>query len=180
MADLTPVMKKFILHWGEMGSTWGINRTVAQIYAILYLSPTPLTAEEISETLAIARSTVSTGLHELQTWGVVRVVHNLGDRRDHFETMGDVWEMFRMILRERKRREIDPALSVLRESVQELRESENYDLAYVEVKLQEMLDFFEVITAVYEQAEQIPTDTIKRMARLRDNLVKMLNRAAAG
>ena len=85
MTKLTPAMQRFILHWGEMGSTWGLNRTVAQIYAMLYLSPNPLTADEICETLSLARSTVSTGLHELQGWGVIRVVHVLGDRRDHFE-----------------------------------------------------------------------------------------------
>src|SRR5512147_2286751 len=111
MAELTPVMQKFILRWGEMGNAWGVNRTVAQIYALLYLSARPLTAEEISDTLAVARSTVSTGLHELQGWGIVKVVHVLGDRRDHFEAMSDVWEMFRAILRERKNRELDPLLA---------------------------------------------------------------------
>jgi len=120
MPQLTLTMQRFILHWGEMGSTWGINRTVAQIYAILYLFPDPLTAEDISETLSLARSTVSAGLHELQSWGIIRTVHILGDRRDHFETMSDVWDMFRVILRERKRREIDPTLEVLRESVSTL------------------------------------------------------------
>ncbi len=124
MTELTPALQKFILHWGEMGSTWGLNRTVAQIYAILYLSPDPLTADEICENLSLARSTVSTGLHELQGWGIVRVVHILGDRRDYFETMHDIWEMFRVILEERKRREFDPTLAVLRETVGELAEDE--------------------------------------------------------
>ncbi len=175
MAELTPVMKDFILHWGEMGSNWGLNRTVAQIYAMLYLSPTPLTAEEISETLAIARSTVSTGLRELLGWGVIRTVHILGDRRDHFEAMSDVWEMFRVILRERKRREIDPALVVLRESVGEVRR-DNVTVDYVEERLQEMLDFFEVVTKVYDQVEQMPTETLKKAARMGDSIVRLLNR----
>src|SRR4051794_19919838 len=105
---LSPVAEKFILHWGEMGTRWGINRTVAQIHALLFLSPRPMHAEEIAATLGVARSNVSTSLRELQNWGIVRVVHVLGDRRDHFESMKDVWEMFRVILDERKKRETDP------------------------------------------------------------------------
>src|SRR5579864_2474961 len=98
MAELTGVQKQYILHWGEMGTRWGINRTVAQIHALLYLSPKPLPAEEIAETLSVARSNVSNSLKELQGWGIVRVAHVMGDRRDHFESMKDVWEMFRTIL----------------------------------------------------------------------------------
>jgi DNA-binding transcriptional regulator GbsR (MarR family) len=173
MAELTPVMKKFILHWGEMGSTWGLNRTVAQIHAMLYLSPTPLTAEDISETLEIARSTVSTGLRELQGWGVVRVVHQLGDRRDHFETIADIWEMFRVILRERKRREIDPALNILHETMADLQDESGDH--HVEERLNEMLEFFEVITTVYNQMEQLPTGTLHRLARLGENFSRLVN-----
>src|SRR5215207_6177364 len=103
--QLPPVMQKFVLHWGEMGTRWGINRTVGQIHALLYLSARPLHAEEIAETLAVARSNVSTSLRELQGWGIVRIAHVMGDRRDHFESMSDVWEMFRLILDERKKRE---------------------------------------------------------------------------
>src|SRR5881392_163310 len=114
---LDPVVQKFILHWGEMGTRWGINRTVAQIHALLYLSPKPLTAEEIADALGVARSNVSTSLKELQNWGVVRITHILGDRRDHFESMKDVWEMFRLILDERKKRECDPTLAMLRDCV---------------------------------------------------------------
>jgi DNA-binding transcriptional regulator GbsR (MarR family) len=172
MTDLTPAMRKFILHWGEMGSTWGVNRTAAQMHALLYLSPQPLTAEEISETLAVARSTVSTGLHELQNWGIVRSTHVLGDRRDHYETLGDVREMFRVILDKRKSREIDPTLAALRESVAEL----DGEGAHVKDRLQEMLDFFEVITTVYDQVEQLPTDTLIKIARLGDSLSKVLSK----
>ena len=114
---LSPVTTKFILHWGEMGTRWGINRTVAQVHALLYTSPKPLNAEEIAETLSVARSNVSTSLRELQGWGIVKTVHVLGDRRDHFEAISEVWEMFRVILRERKSREIDPVMLMLRESV---------------------------------------------------------------
>src|SRR5258708_2643732 len=98
MPTLTPVQTKFILHWGEMGTRWGINRTVAQIHALLYISPAALNAEEIAETLKVARSNVSTSLRDLQGWGIVRLVHVLGDKRDHFESMRDVWEMFRVVL----------------------------------------------------------------------------------
>src|SRR5919205_1776803 len=114
---LTSIQEKFILHWGEMGTRWGVNRTVAQVHALLFLSPKPLTAEEIAATLSVARSNVSTSLRELQGWGIVRVVHVLGDRRDHFESMKDVWEMFRQVLDERKKREADPTLAMLREAV---------------------------------------------------------------
>src|SRR5260221_1800781 len=117
MPPLTPIQQKFILHWGEMGTRWGINRTVAQIHALLYISPKPLNAEEIAETLAVARSNVSTSLKELQGWGIVKMVHVLGDKRDHFESMKDVWELFRVVLDERKRREIDPTLAMLRECI---------------------------------------------------------------
>src|SRR5215471_7528048 len=94
---LTPVAQKFILHWGEMGTKWGINRTVAQVHALLFLSPKPLPADAISETLSVARSNVSTSLRELQGWGIVRVVHVLGDRRDHCEPAKDVCEIFRAV-----------------------------------------------------------------------------------
>jgi len=173
MTKLTPAMQKFILHWGEMGSTWGINRAVGQIYAMLYLCPEPLTAEEICETLSLARSTASTGLHELQGWGVVRLVHVLGDRRDHFETMSDIWEMFRVILNERKRREFDPTLAVLRETVDALAEDESSE-PYAKDKVVDMLDFFETITKAYNQIEQMPTDSIKKMAKLGDTLARVV------
>src|SRR3712207_2302129 len=117
MTQLSPVATKFILHWGEMGTRWGINRTVAQIHALLFLSPKPLNAEQIAETLSVARSNVSTSLKELQGWGIVRVVHVLGDRRDHFASMKDVWEMFRAILAERKKSETDPTLPLVRACV---------------------------------------------------------------
>src|ERR1700682_4744952 len=106
MPDISPVAEKFILHWGEMGTRWGVNRTVAQIHALLYISARPLNAEEIAEALSIARSNVSTSIKELQGWGVIRTAPVLGDRRDHYESMKDVWEMFRLVLDERKKREI--------------------------------------------------------------------------
>ena len=117
MDQLTPVAEKFILHWGEMGTRWGINRTVAQVHALLFISPKPLNAEQIALLLGVARSNVSTSLRELQSWEIVRVVHVMGDRRDHFESIKDVWDLFRQVLDERKRREIDPTVSLLKDCV---------------------------------------------------------------
>ncbi|MFN3988059.1 MAG: GbsR/MarR family transcriptional regulator [Rhodocyclaceae bacterium] len=111
--NLTPVSERFILHWGEMGARWGVNRTVAQIHALLYLSERPLAADEIAETLGVARSNVSTSIKELLSWRLVKVVHAMGDRRDYFETSKDVWELFRLIVEGRRQREIAPTLEVL-------------------------------------------------------------------
>src|SRR5256886_8539009 len=147
---LTPVAQKFILHWGEMGTRWGINRTVAQVHALLFLSPRPIPADEIAATLSVARSNVSTSLRELQGWGIVRVVHVLGDRRDHFESLKDVWEIFRTVSEERKRREIDPTLRVLSECVQELRSGPQGD-AYSRERLESMLEFLTAITGLFEE-----------------------------
>src|SRR5437016_807191 len=115
--SLSSIEQRFILHWGEMGTRWGINRTVAQVHALLYISPRALNAEEIASTLAVARSNVSTSLRELQGWGIVRLVHVLGDRRDHFESVKDVWEMFRIIVDERRKREAAPTLAMLRDAM---------------------------------------------------------------
>src|SRR5438128_11648942 len=110
MKSMAPVQQKFVLHWGEMGARWGINRTVAQIHALLYVSEHPLNAEQIAETLGVARSNVSTSLKELQGWGIVKLVHLMGDKGDHFESMKDICDMFRVVLDERKPREVDPTL----------------------------------------------------------------------
>ena len=115
--QLSPLKQRFVLHFGEMGSRWGINRTVAQVHALLFISPKPLNAEEIVDLLSVARSNVSSSLKELQGWGIIKRVHVLGDSRDHFESMKDVWEMFRVVLDERKMREIDPTVALLRDCV---------------------------------------------------------------
>lgn len=115
--ELTDIQRKFVLHWGEMGSMWGVNRTVSQIHALLFAHGKPMHAEELSETLGVARSNVSNSLKELQAWNLVRITHTLGDRRDYFETSVDVWELFRTVVRERKEREFDPTIRVLREIV---------------------------------------------------------------
>ncbi|MDA7417430.1 MarR family transcriptional regulator [Xenophilus arseniciresistens] len=115
--ELTDLQRKFVLHWGEMGSLWGVNRTVSQIHALLFVHGKPLHAEALSETLNVARSNVSNSLKELQAWNLVRVTHVLGDRRDYFETSVDVWELFRTVIRERKEREFDPTTRMLHEIV---------------------------------------------------------------
>src|ERR1700687_2553085 len=137
---LAPVEEKFILHWGEMGTKWGINRTVAQVHALLYLAAKPLPADEISTTLSVARSNVSTSLREWQGWGIVRVVHVLGDRRDHFETLKDVWEIFRIVAEERKKRATDPTLRVVSECVQDVQKGGSGS-AYTRERLDDMLEF---------------------------------------
>src|SRR5256712_9064759 len=137
MNNLSPVQQKFVLHWGEMGTRWGINRTVAQIHALLYVSENPLNAEQIADTLNVARSNVSTSLKELQGWGIVKLVHVMGDKRDHFESMKDVWEMFRIVLDERKRREIDPTLRLLRDCIAGAEKDRKTD-AYTEERLRDL------------------------------------------
>ena len=119
VSQLSSVQRSFILHWGEMGTRWGINRTVAQVHALLYISPQPLNADHIVEALEVARSNVSTSLKELQGWGIVRLVHVQGDKRDHFESLKDVWEMFRIVMDERKKREFDPTMHMLRACIAE-------------------------------------------------------------
>jgi DNA-binding transcriptional regulator GbsR (MarR family) len=171
--QLTALQRKFILHWGEMGARWGINRTVAQIHALLFLSATPLHAEEIAATLGVARSNVSNSLRELQGWGIVRVTHTLGDRRDHFESLKDVWEMFRIIVDERKKREADPTLAMLREAVAETKKPGAAD-AYTRARLTDLLQFFELMTNWAEQTRKLPTPAVMRMAKMGDRVAKML------
>ena len=112
---LNPTSQRFVLHWGEMGSKWGVNRTVSQIHALLFLAGRPMAADEITETLDVARSNVSNSIKELQNWNLISMVHVLGDRRDHFETSTDVWALFRTVVAERKEREFDPTITVLRD-----------------------------------------------------------------
>ncbi len=169
---LTPIQQKFILHWGEMGAKWGINRTVAQIHALLYLCDRPLNAENIATTLGVARSNVSNSLRELQGWGIVKVTHILGDRRDHFESMKDVWEMFRIIVDERKKREADPVLNMLREAVTDAKKPGAAD-AYTRERLADMLQFFEQMTSWAEQTRKLPTPAVIRMVKMGDKVAKM-------
>lgn len=173
MPDLTPTTRDFILHWGEMGDRWGVNRTVAQIHALLYLSETPLHAEDIAATLSVARSNVSNSLKELQGWGIVRVVHVMGDRRDYFESLKDVWEMFQIILDERKKRETDPTLAVLRELVERVKKGDPKD-RYTRERLSDMLAFFETMSAWYSQIRRLPTGAVIKFVKMGDKVRKLL------
>lgn len=170
---LSPVQKRFVLHWGEMGTRWGVNRTVAQVHALLYLSPRPLDAEEIAQTLSVARSNISTSLRELESWGIVKAVHLLGDRREHYESLKDVWEMFRVVLDGRKRREIDPTLAVVRECVAELEKGGSGNAA-LRQRLVEMLGFLETLASVYEEFRGLPTGTLRHLLKARGRFRKLL------
>ena len=176
MEALSPVATKFILHWGEMATRWGINRTVAQIHALLFLSPRPLNAEEIAEALSVARSNVSTSLRELQGWGIIRVVHVLGDRRDHFESIQDVWELFRQVLDERKRREVDPTLTILRDCVIEA-EKAGAGEKYAKERLGDLLEFFETTSLWYEQIRKMPTGAVIKFVKMGEKLRKLIGAA---
>ncbi len=173
MTPLSPVQQKFILHWGEMGTRWGINRTVAQIHALLFISQKPLNADDILQALGVARSNVSNSLKELQGWGIVRRVHVMGDSRDHFESLKDVWEMFRVVMDERKKREFDPTERLLRECIAEAEKDKETD-EYTEQKLRELADFFDTTTAWYSQIRQWPTGALTKFVKVGDKIRKLL------
>ena len=181
--ELTPVQRKFILHWGEMGTRWGINRTVAQVHALLFVSPRPLNAEEIADTLSVARSNVSTSLRELQGWGIVRIVHQLGDRRDYFETLKDVWELYQIILDERKRREVDPTIEMLRQCAAEAGATGGPGAkggdAYTKQRLTELLKFLETMSGCYEQARRLPRTAFQGLAKTGAGLMGLIGRGPA-
>ena len=157
---LTPVSERFVLHWGEMGSRWGVNRTVAQIHALLFLSDRPLAADEIAETLALARSNVSTSLKELQTWRLVRVVHMLGERREHFDTSKDVWELFRLIVDGRRQREIDPTLTALRDFL--LSPELDQESKGSAQRIRETLAFMETLTTWADEMLRLKPETLMK------------------
>ncbi|HVY81986.1 MAG TPA: MarR family transcriptional regulator [Steroidobacteraceae bacterium] len=170
---LTPVMHRYIVHWGEMGSRWGINRSVAQIHALLYLAPNPLHADEIAETLGIARSNVSVGIKELLAWELVQVTHTLGDRRDFFVAQRDPWEVIRVIVEGRKRREIDPTLAFLRTCVSEL-ETDSETPAEVRERIAGQLEFLETLTRWYDSIKSLPRKTLLKMMRLGQKIAKVI------
>lgn len=172
--DLNPVAEKFILHWGELGMRWGINRSVAQIHALLYLSPKPLDFQTIGNTLGIARSNASTSLRELEGWGVVRSVHVLGDRREHFEAIGDVWQMLSILAEARKRREVDPTLAILRECAAESKARGAAADRFIEKRIHAMLDVFEALSPLVEEFVKLPTAAIRGIAGLHGRLRSIL------
>ncbi len=171
---LTPAMQRLILHWGEMAGRWGISRSVAQIHALLFLSPDPLTADDIVTTLAIARSNVSVSLKELQGWDLVSITHVLGDRRDYFQARKDIWEVLTTIVDGRKRREIDPTLVMLREcSAEAKRDTETP--AEIKERVANMLEFLEELSGWYDQVRAMPQPTLLKLMRMGARVAKMVS-----
>lgn len=165
MSSLEQVREKFILHWGEMGSLWGINRTMAQVHALLFISPEPLSANEIMDDLQISRGNVSMALRELIAWGIVNRVHIKGERREYYTTEKDVWTMFRVIARERKKREVDPTINVLRDSMAQLSAMPQTEGQYEREQIKNLLDFFETGVQIYEELEaRNPNSLLKLLA----------------
>lgn len=169
---LAPVARRFVVHWGEMGSRWGVNRTVSQIHALLYLSGRPMHAEEISEALGVARSNVSNSLKELQNWDLVRVVHLLGDRRDHFQTSPDVWELFKTVVRERKEREFDPTISILRECVAD--KAFDKEDPGARIRIRETLALMESLSSWVDEMLRLEPETLEKVMKLGSKVQKLL------
>ena len=170
---ITPLMEKYILHWGEMGTRWGVNRTVSQIHALLYLTPDPLTAEEITETLSVARSNVSNSLKELQSWGLIAVTHTLGDRRDRFTDKGDTWEMLMTIVEERKRREVEPTLTMLRQCELEM-EKDRVTPIDVKLRISNMLTFITTLADWFDQVKTLPKPTLLTLMKMGSTIARFI------
>lgn len=170
---MTPAVEKYVLHWGEMGTRWGTNRTVAQIQALLYLSPKPLRADEIVDLLSVARSNVSTSIRELQSYQLVRMTHVLGDRRDYFESIHDVWELFRVIIEQRKQRELNPTLTMLKSCAAEV-EGEAETDPLTKQRIQNMLEFVQSTSTWYEEISDIPTSTLTKLMKLGKRITRLV------
>ena len=171
--QLTDTMHRYIVHWGEMGSRWGMNRSVAQIHALLYLAEKPLNADEIGETLGIARSNISTGLKELISWELVQITHVLGDRRDFFTAQHDTWEVIRVIMEGRKRRELDPTLAALRECAALLK-SDRETPAAVRERIVTQLEFLETVTRWFDAMNRLPRKTVLKLMRMGERIAKVI------
>ncbi|KQP55261.1 GbsR/MarR family transcriptional regulator [Methylobacterium sp. Leaf108] len=169
---LSPLVQTFVLHFGEMGSRWGINRTVGQIYALLFVSERPLTADEIVDHLGLSRSNVSMGLKELQAWNLVRLQHRPGDRRDHFSTPDDIWQIVRTLAEERKKREIDPTLTMLRENL--MQDAQTGEDGYAQDRLREMHDLLELLTGWYSDVQKLETERLLQLLTLGSKVQKVL------
>ncbi|MDZ4201442.1 MAG: MarR family transcriptional regulator [Gallionella sp.] len=169
---LNPVAQRFILHWGEMGSKWGVNRTVSQIHALLYLAGKPMPADEIAETLEVARSNVSNSIKELQNWNLIHVVHVMGDRRDHFATSTDVWELFRTVVSERKEREFDPTINVLRDCLSSGEISK--EDAAVQQRIKDTLALMESLSTWGDQMLKLDPATLMKVMKLGAKIQSLL------
>jgi len=168
---LTNAAREFILHWGEMGSRWGVNRTVAQVHALLYLSPDPLTAEDIAEALSVARSNVSTSLKELQNWQLVQATHRMGDRREFFSTSQDVWHLFLTVIQQRVEREIEPTIAALGRLAVEARAEKRPE---VTARIAGMHAFLEEMHGWYREMSKLPPDKLRGLLNLGAGVTKWL------
>lgn len=169
---LPPLSQSFVLHFGEMGSRWGVNRTVGQIYAALYISREPLTADDLVERLAVSRSNVSMGLKELQSWRLVRLEHRPGDRRDFYSAPEDVWQIFRTLAEERQRREVDPTLSMLRAAL--LESAGSPEDAYAQERMRRMHELIEQVTDWFADVRKLSPETLQALMGLGGRVVKLL------
>lgn len=173
--NLSPTFSRFVLHWGEMGTRWGVNRTVAQVHALLYITGRPMHAEEITETLGVARSNVSNSIRELQAWNLIKLVHIAGDRRDHFDTSTQVWELLRTVVRERQRREIAPTIDVLRELLAD--PAMKHEPADAKLRIRETLELLETLTVWSDEMLKLDTATLTKLLKLGARIKKLLGSA---
>lgn len=170
--NLSPLAQNFVLHFGEMGSRWGINRTVGQIYALLYVSERPLNADEIAEALQFSRSNVSMGLKELESWRLTRLQHLPNDRREYFSAPEDVWAIFRTLAEERRKREIDPTLSMLRHAIMETPATS--EDRHAQKRMKEMHDLIEMATMWFNDVQRLEPDTLKQLMKMGARVQKLL------
>jgi DNA-binding transcriptional regulator GbsR (MarR family) len=170
--NLAPLTQRFVIHFGEMGSRWGINRTVGQIYALLYVSPKPLNADEVGESLGFSRSNVSMGLKELQSWNLVRLIHQPNDRREYFQAPEDVWAIFRTLAAERRKREIDPTLSMLRDALME-QPSVTQDI-HAQARMKQMHEFIELMTDWLDDVQKMDSATLASLMKMGSKVQKLL------
>jgi len=170
--NLPPLTQRFVLHFGEMGNRWGINRTVGQIYALLYVSPKPLNADDMGEALGFSRSNVSMGLKELQSWNLVRLIHQPNDRREYFQAPEDVWAIFRTLAAERRKREIDPTLSMLRDALME-QPSVEADI-HAQERMRQMHGFIELMTDWLDDVQKMDSDTLTNLMQMGSKVQKFL------
>lgn len=174
---LSPLAQRFVLHWGEMGSRWGVNRTQSQIHALLFILGRPLHAEEIADTIGVARSNVSNSLRELQSWKLIKLAHVIGDRRDHFETARDVWDLFKTVVAERKAREFEPTVRVLRDFVEDA--SFRGEPPEVQRRVKETLALMEALSAWGNEMLRLDPDTLMKVMKLGARIQKLLHASKA-
>ena len=172
MTSLTPLVRSFVAHFGEMGSRWGINRTVGQIYALIFVAPGPLHADDIAERLEFSRSNVSMGLKELQAWRLVNLRHVPGDRREYFDAPSDAWEIFRTLAEERRRREIEPTLSMLRNALLEPPATDEDRIAIE--RMRGMHDLIELTTTWFEDVQRMDQQTLSKLMKMGAKVQRVL------